>query len=193
MTDVKKLRIYTQIHTIITSGFTVKNTLKEMVPVWEELKSADGSCIITTDHASRKKYQLVQLYARKLMKYFSSINGMDMFPMTLEDPEVGNWRIDSIILQIASNEIKGHEHMFKLMMTNLFGVPTIMFELIDGGFKCAKLNEMIQKTYPLDNFSGLDMYAADEEITVEYLDEMIDNLVMLSSPSNTPFGMCAKH
>lgn len=186
---IKKLRIYTQIHTLITSGHTVKNTFKEMGPVWEELKSEDGSCIITTDHASRKKYQLVQLYTRKLMTYFSAINGMDIFPMTMENPEVGNWRIDSIILQIASNEVKGHEHLFKLLMTNVFGVPSIMFELIDSGFTREKIEVILNKTYPLDQFWDLNILDPEDEVTEAYAAEMIDNLVTMGTSLQT----CARH
>lgn len=177
--DIKKLRIHTQAHTVVTSAYTVKNTFKEMAGTWDELKSEDGSCIITTDMASRKKYQLIQMYTRKLMKYFTSIDGMDIFPMTLENPEVGNWRIDSIILQIASNEVKGHEHLFRLLMTNIFGVPTTMFDLIDSDFRAGKLRAMLAKTYPLDKVDPLYQLKDEDEVTEEWLVEMLDNLVML--------------
>jgi hypothetical protein len=107
------------------------------------------------------------------MKYVSSISGLDMFPMTLENPEVGNWRIDSIILQIASNEIKGHEHLFRLLMTNIFGVPTLMFNIIDKDFNSDDVIEMLHQTYTLGPFVGFHELP-DFKMTVEWSQELLE-------------------
>lgn len=119
---------YTHAINFVKHAATVENTFKEMMPTWEKLLSADGSSIIIKDTMTRAKAQLVQLYARDLMKYVRTITGLTMFPIAQEDIKVGNWRVDSIILQLASNDVKSHRHLFELMMTNIYCVPSIMFE-----------------------------------------------------------------
>ena len=130
----------------IEHAHTVKNTFKEMEPVWDSLK-VDGVEVIVKQHMTRVKAQCVQLYARKLMQYVMSIMNFDMFPIAIEDVRIGNWRVDSIIIQIASNEVKSHEHLYQLLMTNIFGIPTVMFDFIQSDFGMEKLEEYLSKTY----------------------------------------------
>lgn len=125
---------------------TVKNTFKEMEPVWDSLK-VDGTAIMVTEHMTRTKAQCVQIYARKLMLYVKSITNFEMFPIAIEDIQVGNWRVDSIILNIASNEIKSHEHLYQLLMTNIFGIPGIMFDFIKNDFAVSYLKEYMKTVF----------------------------------------------
>ncbi|QDH47151.1 hypothetical protein PQC06_gp154 [Aeromonas phage LAh10] len=164
------LRIYTQLRALIQTAYTIKNTRTAMVSTWDELKDADGKEIIVEQYMTRAKAQLVQMYARRLMKYMESIANLDVIPMTTEDVKIGNWRVDSIIIQLASNEIKDHDHMFQLMMTNIYGVTTKMFDFIDSGFKLEKLLDLMSKQY-LSSFEEL----KDEsfEVSEEWAEDLI--------------------
>ncbi|WNV45946.1 hypothetical protein [Aeromonas phage AerS_266] len=144
--QIEKLTQLIKVRSFILHAYTVKNTLKEMESVWDSLK-VDGTPIMVTEHMTRTKAQCVQIYARKLMLYVRSITNFEMFPITLEDIQVGNWRIDSIILNIASNEIKSHEHLYQLIMTNIFGVPTVMFDFIKNDFSAVYLKEYMKTVF----------------------------------------------
>lgn len=140
------IRRYNHVIEFVEQSHTIENTFKEMIPTWEKLLSEDGTSVIVKDTMTRAKAQLVQLYARDLMKYVNSIIGLTMFPITQEDIKVGNWRVDCIILQIASNDIKDHRHLFELMMTNIYGVPTAMFEFIKDK-SSSVLAKYLENTY----------------------------------------------
>lgn len=133
-------------HSFILHAHTIKNTLKEMEPVWDSLK-VDGDAIMVTEHMTRTKAQCVQIYTRKLMLYVKSITNFEMFPITIEDLRVGNWRVDSIILNIASNEIKSHEHLYQLIMTNIFGIPTVLFDFIKHDHSVVYLKEYMNTVF----------------------------------------------
>lgn len=155
------IRQKTQLVAFVEHAFTIKNLEKDMVSVWDELKTDDKRCPIVDDHMTRVKAQCVQLYTRKLFTATKIIANFDMFPITQEDIRIGNWRIDSIVTQIASNKVNDHHHLFQLLMTNIFGVPTIMFEFITNGMQRKTLQEYLKVTYPLDSFEDGD------ETTVE--------------------------
>ncbi len=166
--NLEVIRRYTHAIEFVEQSYTIENTFKEMIPVWEKLLSEDGSSIIVRETLTRSKAQLVQLYARDLMKYVNSIIGLTLFPITQEDIKVGNWRVDSIILQIASNDIKDHRHLFELMMTNLYGVPTVMFE-----FSKEKSSTILAK-YLENTFQGIKLqYDETREVSLVGLEEKL--------------------
>lgn len=144
---LKLTRMYSQMVSFVQHAHAVKNAFSEMSSVWDELKTQDGRSIIVEEMMTRTKAQQVQLYARRLMLHFNSIVGLDMFPMSLSNVAVGNWRVDSIIIQIASNQIKGHSDLFKLLMVNLYGLPQDMIDFIEHDFNKLYLEQYMQKTY----------------------------------------------
>ena len=75
--NLEVIRRYTHAIEFVEQAFTIENTFKEMIPVWEKLLSEDGSSIIVRETLTRSKAQLVQLYARDLMKYVNSIIGLN--------------------------------------------------------------------------------------------------------------------
>jgi hypothetical protein len=84
-----------------------------------------------------------------------------MFPITQEDVKVGNWRVDCIILQIASNDIKDHRHLFELMMTNIYGVPTVMFDFIKNK------SSLVLAKYMENTYQGIKLkYDEEREISL---------------------------
>lgn len=173
--NMNHLTILTQFRNLVLSAHTVQNTLKEMRPVWEEYLDENGHSVVTKDLMSRPKYMIVQMYARRLMKHFTEISGLSIFPMAMEDVRVGNWRVDSILLQIASNEVKGHEHLYQLLMTNLFGVPTSLFDTVKGGYKVKDFVAILKAQYPLE-IVGLELDETDEVATEEYTEKLFAKL-----------------
>lgn len=140
------LRQGTQVLSFFAHAHTVKNIYKEMESVWDSLK-VDGKELIVEQHMTRVKAQLVQLYGAKLMKLVSSHTNFDLVPVIKENIAVGNWRIDSIVVQIASNKVESHEHLYQLMMTNIYGIPTVMFDFIKSGFTQEPLERYMRATY----------------------------------------------
>lgn len=145
--NLEAIRRYTHAIEFVEHAVTIENTFKEMVPTWEKLLSEDKTSVIVTQEMTRAKAQCVQLYARDLMKYVNSLTNFTMFPISQEDVKVGNWRVDCIILQLACNKVKDHRHLFELMMTNLYCVPSIMFEYSKEK-KSAILAKHLELTYP---------------------------------------------
>lgn len=159
--NLEVIRRYSHAIEFVEQSYTIENTFKEMIPTWEKLLSEDGTSIIVRDVLTRSKAQLVQLYARDLMKYVNSIIGLSMFPITQEDVKVGNWRVDCIILQIASNDIKDHRHLFELMMTNIYGVPTVMFDFIKNK------SSLVLAKYMENTYQGIKLkYDEEREISL---------------------------
>lgn len=120
--NLNTLRIATQVREMALQGVTLKNTFKEMQHVWEALLTEDKRCLIVEQEATKVKYQLVNLYAIKLIKYLRSIVGLDMVPLAQQDPETRTWKMDAVVLNIASNKVNDHEHLFRLFLVNLFGL-----------------------------------------------------------------------
>lgn len=127
--NLNTLRIATQVRELALQGVTLKNTFKEMQHVWESLLTEDKRCLIVEQEATKVKYQLVNLYAIKLIKYLRSIVGLDLVPLAQQDPETRTWKMDAIILNIASNKVKDHEHLFRLFLVNLFGLNEQLVDL----------------------------------------------------------------
>lgn len=179
---MKLTRMYSQMVSFLAHAHTLKNTFGEMAPVWDELKDADGRSLIVEEMMTRTKAQQVQLYARRLMNYVSSISGLDMFPMSLTDVKIGNWRVDSIIIQIASNEIKGHSHLFKLLMVNLYGVPQQMIDFVENKFNKRYLKEYMEATYMgiVVDLGGPDQVTMEsmEELMQAYMEDEV-NIIKL--------------
>lgn len=160
-----QLRIATQVRELAVQGITLSNTLKAMETVWDELKTEDGTELIVQQTASKVKYQLVQMYAAKLMKYMNSIIGMDLVPLAYQEIQSRTWRQDSIILNIASNRIDNHEHLFVLLMVNLFGldkdvVSYSLYPTFD------KLRAYVRKVYDFD-LGETDHLSEDDVPTIE--------------------------
>lgn len=143
------LRIATQVHELALQGVTLRNTLKEMNEVWLSLYTTDKQCPIIEQTGTKVKYQLVNLYAVKLIKYINSIIGLDLVPLAQQDITKKSWRQDAIILNIAGLKITGHEHLFELMMVNLFGLSTDVIDFAMHG-KVSTLRDYVKKTYDVD-------------------------------------------
>lgn len=127
--NLNTLRIATQVRELALQGVTLKNTFKEMHSVWEDLMTEDKRCLIVEQEATKIKYQLVNLYAIKLIKYMRSIVGLDLVPLSQQDPETRTWKMDAVILNIASNKVTDHEHLFRLFLVNLFGLNEQLVDL----------------------------------------------------------------
>lgn len=166
------LRILTQARELVIQGITLRNTFKEFNEVWLELHTEDKKCIIVDQVATKLKYQLVNLYAIKLVKYLNSIIGLDMVPLAQQDPQTRTWKMDSVILNIASNKVTDHEHLFRLMVVNLFGVSE---DVIDFSLAptYTKLHQYLAKTYAR-NIPGV---VHDGEPTIEEMDKAIINYI----------------
>lgn len=165
--DFRILRIATQVRELSLQGVTLRNTFKAMNEVWLELHGKDHKCLIVEQIATKTKYQLIQLYAAKLMKYINSIVGLDMVPLAQQDLTKKHWRQDSILLNIASNRVDNHEHLFVLLMVNLYGLDSdvVSFAMYPT---YAKLRNYVRKVYDFDlgDTEGLDP-AEDVEIVPE--------------------------
>lgn len=144
--SVSTLRIATQVHQLALQGVTLKNTFKEMNEVWLSLYTTDKKCQIVEQMGTKVKYQLINLYAIKLIKYINSIIGLDLIPLGQQDLETRTWRQDTIILNIAGLKITDHEHLFRLMMVNLFGLSEDILDFALTG-KASVLREYVRKTY----------------------------------------------
>jgi len=147
--NLTTLRIATQIHELALQGVTLRNTFKEMENVWLELHTQDKRCLIVEQVATKVKYQLVNLYAIKLIKYINSIIGLDLVPLAQQDPSTRTWKMDAVILNIASNKVTDHEHLFRLMMVNLFGLSETVIEFAMTA-KASVLRDYVKKTYDVD-------------------------------------------
>lgn len=158
--DLRTIRIATQIREYILQGVTLQNTLKEMNEVWLSLFTEDKRCLITDMQATKVRAQLITLYGVKLIKYINSIVGLDLVPLAQDaspenlnygerDPADRNWKIDSVMLNIGSNKITSHEHLFKLMMINIFGVSE---QFVDFAMtpSWAGLRTLVMKVYDYD-------------------------------------------
>lgn len=158
--NLNTLRIATQVRELVLQGVTLKNTLKDMHDVWMSLYSEDKKCLIVEMQATKVRAQLINLYAIKLIKYINSIVGLDLVPLAQQvnpasadmqnrDPATFSWKMDSVLLNICSNKIDDHEHLFKLLMINLFGVSEQVIE-----FSLAPtwtdLRDIIIKAYDFD-------------------------------------------
>ena len=127
--NLNTLRIATQVREMALQGVTLKNTFKEMNAVWESLMTEDKRCLIVEQEATKVKYQLVNMYAVKLIKYLRSIVGLDLVPLSQQDPDTRTWKMDAVILNIASNKVTDHEHLFRLFLVNLFGLSEQLVDL----------------------------------------------------------------
>lgn len=166
MPKFNTMRQMTQAVSFYKHAVTMQTIHKEMEVVWDSLK-VDGKELMVTDHMTRRKAQCVQLFARKLMKFVPLFKDFDMFPIAREDIAIGNWRIDSLITQIASNDIESCKHLVELMMTNFYGVPTVMFKFIDENFRGEVLMDYIRDTYmnveiEIDEKRSIDMKYLEE-------------------------------
>lgn len=147
--NLNQLRIATQIRELALQGVTLKNTFNHMNEVWLELMTEDKQCIIVEQTATKLKYQLVNLYAVKLVKYLSSIVGLDLVPLAQQDPSTRTWKMDAVILNIASNKVKDHEDLYRLMLVNLFGLNEEIINL-SFDFTWENIRQYIRKVYDID-------------------------------------------
>jgi hypothetical protein len=147
--NLQTLRIATQVRELTVQGITLRNTFKEMEEVWLSLYDADKRCLIVEHGATKIKYQLVNLYAMKLVRYLNSIVGLDLVPMAQQDPATRTWKMDAIVLNIAGNKVISHEHLFRLFLVNLYGVSEDLVELALVP-TTVKLRAYIQNTYGVD-------------------------------------------
>lgn len=161
--NFNKLRIATQIQELLIQGVTIKNTFKEMNEVWLSLYTADKRCPIIDQTATKVKYQLVNQYAYSLIKYLNSIIGLDLVPLAQQDPTTRTWKMDSVILNVGGNKVNNHEHLFRTLMVNLFGVSE---NILDIAFNptAENIRTYVKKTYDID--LG-DTEGVTEEITIE--------------------------
>lgn len=147
--NLDTLRIATQVRELVVQGITLKNTFNAMNEVWLSLYTEDKRCLIVDQSATKVKYQLVNLYAVKLIKYLNSIVGLDLVPLAQQPLETRNWKMDAIILNISSRKITNHEELFRLMIINLFGVSELFLDFAmeptwEG------LHQYVIKTYDID-------------------------------------------
>uniref|UniRef100_A0AAU8KXN8 Uncharacterized protein n=1 Tax=Pantoea phage Survivor TaxID=3232176 RepID=A0AAU8KXN8_9CAUD len=147
--NLNTLRLATQVRELALQGVTLGNTFKHMDEVWLSLMTEDKRNLIVEQTATKVKYQLVNLYAVKLIKYLRSIVGLDLVPLAHQDPETRTWKLDSIILNIASNKVNDHEHLFRLMLVNLFGLNE---QLVELSLKptWAKYADYVRTVYDID-------------------------------------------
>lgn len=158
--DFKTLRIATQVRELVLQGITLKNTFNAMEEVWLSLYTEDKKCLIVDMTATKVRAQLINLYAIKFIKYMNSIVGLDLVPLAQSvnptaadfenrNPADQDWKLDSIILNIGSNKITNHEHMFRLMLINVFGVSEEFVKFsMDQTWE--GLRSIILKTYDID-------------------------------------------
>lgn len=171
--NLNTLRIATQVRELLLQGVTLKNTFREMNQVWLSLYTEDKTCPIIEQSGTKVKYQLVNLYAIKLIKYMNSIVGLDLVPLAQQDPETRTWKMDGIILNISGNKVRDHEHLYRTMLVNLFGISedilTIAFEPT-----AENIRSYVKKTYDIDlgDTEGL-----TSEISLEEADGAIYNYV----------------
>ncbi|QYN80103.1 hypothetical protein PQD71_gp223 [Kosakonia phage Kc263] len=147
--SLSTLRIATQVRELALQGVTLRNTLKEMNEVWLSLYTTDKQCPIVEQMGTKVKYQLVNLYAVKLIRYLNSIIGLDLVPLAQQDVTTRTWRQDAIILNISGQKITDHEHLFELMLVNLFGLSQDILKFALSS-KAADLREYVKKTYDID-------------------------------------------
>lgn len=171
--NLNTLRIATQVRELALQGVTLKNTFKEMHSVWEDLMTEDKRCLIVEQEATKIKYQLVSLYAMKLIKYMRSIVGLDLVPLSQQDPETRTWKMDAIILNIASNKVTDHEHLFRLFLVNLFGLNEQMVDLSMEP-TWAKYRDYVRVVY---DFDIGDTEGVTETPDLELIDGSIYNLL----------------
>ncbi|EBY9763884.1 hypothetical protein D5W64_12295 [Salmonella enterica subsp. enterica serovar Saintpaul] len=158
--NLTTLRIATQVRELVLQGITLKNTMNDMHEVWLSLYTPDQRCPIVEQTATKVRAQLITLYAVKLIKYINSIVGLDLVPLAADanpaslnyeerSPADINWKLDAIILNIGSNRIRNHGHMFTLMMVNVFGVSEQFMEFaMDPTWE--GLRNIVKKTYDYD-------------------------------------------
>lgn len=169
--NLNTLRIATQVRELLLQGVTLKNTFREMEQVWLSLYDTEQRCLIVEQTATKVKYQLVNSYAIKLIKYVNSIVGLDLVPLAQQDPGTRTWKNDTIILNIGGNPVKNHEHMFRLMLVNLFGISedilAIAFEPTPENIR-----SYVKKTYDIDlgDTEGL-----TEQLTIEQGEQALEN------------------
>ncbi|AEV89721.1 hypothetical protein OBP_284 [Pseudomonas phage OBP] len=169
--NLADLRIATQARELVIQGYTLNSTFKEFNEVWLSLHTEDKKCIIVDQVATKLKYQLVNLYAIKLVKYLNSIIGLDLVPLAQQDPATRTWKMDAVILNIASNKITDHEHLFRLMLVNLFGISE---DIVDFSLAptYGKLRNYLSKTYGW--VQPLEPAAADDAVpTIEALSSTV--------------------
>lgn len=147
--NLNTLRIATQVRELLIQGITLKNTFKAMEEVWLGLHTPDKKCPIVEHAASKIKYQLANLYAVSLVKYMNSIVGLDLVSLSQQDPNTRTWKMDGIILNAGSNKVKDHEHLFRVLLVNLFGLSE---DIIDIGFDptAERIRSYVKKTYDID-------------------------------------------
>lgn len=172
MSTLNTLRMATQIRELSLQGITIKNTFKEMEDVWLELHTEDKRCPIVEQSGTKVKYQLVNLYAYKLIKYLNSIVGMDMVPLSQQDADTQTWKMDTIILNVAGNRVKDHEHLFRTLLVNLFGVSE---DLVAIAFAptAENIRTYIKKTYDVD----LGETDGVGEITLEQAEQALEDFL----------------
>lgn len=147
--NLNEIRIASQVHQLALQGITLSNTFKEMNEVWLECHDQDKRCMIVEQQATKVKYQLVTMYVVKLYRYMKSIVGLDLVPLAQQDGENKTWKLDAIVLNIASNQVKDHEDLFRSILINLFGVSE---QLLDIAFNPTidNVRKYIKDTYDVD-------------------------------------------
>lgn len=195
------LRIATQIREFVLQGVTLKNTLKDMEEVWLSLYTEDKRCPIVEQQATKVRAQLIVMYGVKLIKYINSIVGLDLVPLAVDanpnsivfqsrNPADVNWKLDSVMLNIGSNRIKDHEHLFTLMMVNIFGVSEhfVKFALKQTW---EGLRQLVIKTYDFDigetaNKPGAPTLYIAEKALNEYIAAPINGYDIINTEVELP-------
>lgn len=175
--DLKLIRQHTQVLELLTQGITLKNTFKEMEPVWESLYTPDKRCVIVEQEASKVKYQAVNLYTIKLIKYINSIVGLDLVPLAQQNVDSHQWITDLIILNVASNKIKDHYDLYVKLLVNLFGVSEDIIEIAFNP-SYETLETYLVKTYGIGLTND---EALPEPITIEFITDVIEKYLDGSS------------
>jgi hypothetical protein len=161
--NLNTLRIATQVRELLLQGVTLKNTFREMDQVWMSLYTADKRCPIVEQSTTRVRAQLINQYAYHLIKYMNSIVGLDLAPLSQQDPGSRTWKNDCVILNIGGSKIKDHQHMYITMLVNLFGISE---DIVAIAFDPTPENirSYVKKTYDIDlgDTEGL-----TEQLTIE--------------------------
>lgn len=167
--DFKTLRMATQVRELAIQGVTLKNTFKDMEEVWLALHTADKRSLIVDQIGTRTKYQEVTQYAVKLIKYMNSIVGMDMFPVVYQDPTSTHWKLDSTLLNIAGHKVIDHEHLYRLILINIYGISD---DIISYALNPTTegLRQYIKKVYDVD-FGESE--GASESVTIEQTEKAL--------------------
>lgn len=167
MHNLSLLRVYAQAHAVLVQKVYVDALLKDMEEVWEELKTPEKRCIITTEVATTSKRQLVKRYISTLIRKGRDIKGLDLAPKII-DPDRAFWAADGIARAIADTKVEDHFSLFRSVVNACLGLP---ISVIDFMYKEDRQRDDLYTL--LGEFYELEVIdrSVDEDLTLEWFTE----------------------